>query len=287
MFSNWFGKRKAAATTTTTTTARPKGYAVCVGLNRVDAEAYGGWNGQLTACENDARDMARLLSGLGYEVTTLLGTLATTAMLRARIQDAAKRAVSGDIVVVTSSSHGGQVRDTDGTETDGLDETICLYDRQLIDDELEHMWSMFCAGVRVMFVSDSCHSGTVVRALGSDVHVPGAKTAPRDATTANYAAKYLDILAAKAAARTRSAIKASVLSFGACQDNQTAMDGPANGAFTGALLRALRVYPDAKPGALIAHVRSVLPPVQSPTYVYAGPRDPVYEATPTFSITQL
>jgi hypothetical protein len=34
------------------------------------------------------------------------------------------------------SGHGGQVKDTDGDEEDGLDETLCLWDGQCADDFL-------------------------------------------------------------------------------------------------------------------------------------------------------
>ena len=54
--------------------------------------------------------------------------------------------------------------DVIGEEADKLDETWCLYDGQLIDDELYFELSKFAAGVRILVLSDSCHSGTVVRA---------------------------------------------------------------------------------------------------------------------------
>ena len=50
-----------------------------------------------------------------------------------------------------------------GDEADKQDETWCLYDGQLIDDELYFELSRFKAGVRILVLSDSCHSGTVTR----------------------------------------------------------------------------------------------------------------------------
>ena len=66
--------------------------------------------------------------------------------------------------MLTYSGHGGQVPDVSGEEADKLDETWCLYDSQLIDDELYMELGKFAAGVRILVLSDSCHSGTVVRA---------------------------------------------------------------------------------------------------------------------------
>jgi hypothetical protein len=58
------------------------------------------------------------------------------------------------------------VPDTNGDEIDGLDEALCPYDLQtgggaLIDDEINTLFSARKAGVRLVLISDSCHSGTV------------------------------------------------------------------------------------------------------------------------------
>lgn len=68
------------------------------------------------------------------------------------------------LYVLCHSGHGGQVMDVTGDEEDQLDETWCLYDGQLIDDELYLELSKFAEGVRILVLSDSCHSGTMTRA---------------------------------------------------------------------------------------------------------------------------
>src|SRR5205814_4099481 len=47
----------------------PTGKALTIGLNAVDPNHYGGWSGDLNACEADAEDMASLGN---LETTTLL-----------------------------------------------------------------------------------------------------------------------------------------------------------------------------------------------------------------------
>ena len=97
--------------------------------------------------------------------TLLLTKKGTRAHALAAMRQAAKRLVSGDLFFLTYSGHGGQVPDVTGEEADKQDETWCLYDGQLIDDELYFELSRFAAGVRILVLSDSCHSGTVTRAM--------------------------------------------------------------------------------------------------------------------------
>lgn len=217
----------------------PKGYALCDGLNSVNKQAYAGWDGKLQACEADARSLGRLLMNLNYEVTTLTTPSATHEAVFGQLDRLADLSQPGDIVVWTNSSHGGQLPDLNGDEADGLDETICLYDREVTDDEINAQLAKFRAGVRVVVVSDSCHSGTMTRAVGdlSPAHLPGAKAMPPEVCFEVFEqnrSMYEPILQAKA--KVAREIKASVLLLGGCQDNQLSFDGTFNGAFTAALL---------------------------------------------------
>lgn len=265
------------------------GLALCVGLNAVNPDFYEGWDGKLNACENDARAMAHYLSQKGYHTTTLLTKEATRSALLTKLSDFAKLARPGDTVVITNSSHGGQTPDYDNTEADGMDETICMYDGQVIDDELEAAWSKFQPGVRVVFVSDSCHSGTVARALFSPHDrmlntAEGSKAMPQAVQTCVIVAQDQKLRNIKAEVRQHTEIACSVLALGACQDNQTAMDGAINGAFTGALLTVLRTSGNDGYGRVITNVRRQLPPTQTPSYTYAGPRFLSFEQSPAFAI---
>lgn len=264
------------------------GLALCVGLNAVNPDFYEGWGGELNACENDARAMSHYLGNRGFHTTLLLTKDATRDAVLSKLADFAKLAKPGDIVVFTNSSHGGQVPDYDGTEADGMDETICMYDGQIIDDELEKAWSLFQAGVRIVFVSDSCHSGTVARQMYTAHnqlldHCDGSRAMPLTVQTAVAQNQGLKLQTIKALAREHSDVAASLLALGACQDNQTAMDGAINGAFTGALLDVLRASKGGY-GTVATLVRRKLPPSQTPSYTYAGPRLASFENTAAFTI---
>ncbi len=98
------------------------------------------------ACENDARDMEAIARSQGFVTQSLLTRSATSTSLLGIIEKAAKELVEGDIFLLTYSGHGGQINDVDNQEPDGLDETWVLYDRELVDDELYAMWSLFRPG---------------------------------------------------------------------------------------------------------------------------------------------
>lgn len=139
------------------------GYSLHIGLNRVDPNAYGGWDGALSGCVNDARSMEALARAAGFAPTVLLDAQASSQAVIGELSLLAQQAAPGDICLVTYSGHGGQVDDVNGDDADAQDETWVCYDRQVVDDELAQMWSQFQTGVRVLVLSDSCHSGTVAR----------------------------------------------------------------------------------------------------------------------------
>ena len=255
------------ATTTSSSSSKPKGLSLHIGLNAVSPAAYGGWSGDLAACEFDAKDMAAIAASRGMKSTVLLTKKATRAQSLAAMQKAAKQLRKGDLFFLTYSGHGGQVPDVTGEETDKQDETWCLYDGQLIDDELYFELSRFAAGVRILVLSDSCHSGTVTRAVppppdrtrvtGRSKMMPPAvairtyrehqafynKLQHDVAKAAGKGVVDPDSALAQLAVSPRlTAIakdcKAAVILISGCQDNQTSMDGDHNGAFTEQVLTA-------------------------------------------------
>jgi hypothetical protein len=147
-----------------TPTDGARGLSIHIGVNRIDPAHYG-TAGVLHGCENDARAMEALARAQGFEPRMLLTTDATSAQVLAALRDAASRLRTGDILLLTYAGHGAQVPDLDDEAEDRQDETWCLYDRMVLDDELYAAWGQFAAGVRIAVLSDSCHSGTVTRHL--------------------------------------------------------------------------------------------------------------------------
>jgi hypothetical protein len=289
------------AKTAKASSGKTKSMSVHIGLNGVSAAHYGGWSGELQACEFDANDMAAIAKSAGMKSTVLLTKKATRAKALAAVRSAAKQLKSGDMLFLTYSGHGGQIPDVTGEEVDKLDETWCLYDGELIDDELYLELSRFAAGVRVLVLSDSCHSGTVTRAMPPR---PGERPAGRSKmmppsvamrTYRDHQAFY-DKLQKDVAAESGKAAesdpdsalahvavsprltaiakdcKASVILISGCQDNQTSMDGDHNGAFTEQLLQ---VWNHGKYHGTYtrfhAAIKAKMPSTQSPNFFTLGP----------------
>lgn len=61
----------------------------------------------------------------------------------------ASQAADDNTLVVSYSGLGGQSPDENGDEDRGLNDTWCLYDGEMFDDELYGLWSKVFAGVRV------------------------------------------------------------------------------------------------------------------------------------------
>jgi hypothetical protein len=242
---------------------KPRALSLHIGLNAVSGAAYGGWTGPLAACEFDARDMAAIARNSGMKPTVLLTRRATRRAVLTGLRGAAQTLGAGDLFLLTYSGHGGQVPDVTGDEPDKKDETWCLYDGQLIDDELYAELSAFEAGVRILVLSDSCHSGTVTREAPVSGALPDQrpKWMPSAVAMRTYREHqaFYDKLQQQVAKRAGPVIdpdtalsnvvvstrltaivkkfNPALILISGCQDNQTSMDGDHNGAFTEQLLK--------------------------------------------------
>lgn len=150
----------------------PKGYAVHISAEKVDPKSYKGLIPDLPSSLRDLKFMQKVAAKQGYqEVAALVGNTdkdasrCTRANVLKALKDAGEKARDGDIVLVTYSGHGALIPDDadDHDEKSGLDNTWCLFDGMLVDDEIWMALSKYRAGVRVVVVVDSCHSETSVK----------------------------------------------------------------------------------------------------------------------------
>jgi len=211
---------------------------------------------KLAGAVNDARDIDRALASIGVEDRTiLLDGDATRARIVAEWRGLLERAAPGDTLVLAYAGHGGQEPErVPGTERDGKDEALLLGGfrtsgpgtrERIVDDEL-HQWLLDAGakGLRVVFVADACHSGTLTRSLVDPrAPAPTYRAAPSYTLTGDALVLDLPEKAADTGEVGRGPL-AHVSKLSAAQDHQkvpeVAVGGEMRGALSYLFARALR-----------------------------------------------
>lgn len=223
-----------------------KGVSLHIGINALNPSYYNNWTGKLNACESDAKAMQKIATQQGFQTNLLLSETATRENVKEHIGLVSEQLKPGDLFFISYAGHGGQLPDVSGDETDGFDETWCLYNGQFLDDELTLLLSNFDEGVRIFLVSDSCHSGTINRGETAgrpedDLSPDGIgfrKMYPKEAfLTYRTNRQFYDNIKRDVPGELPKT-KASVKSITACRDDQSAADGKRNGFFTSNFLDA-------------------------------------------------
>jgi metacaspase-1 len=215
-------------------------FALCIGINN-----YPGTQNDLSGCVNDANDWAEELRTRAFEVKTLIDSQATKANIMHEIQGMLEKAGHGDQAVVTYSGHGTWEVDLDGDEPDQRDEALCPWDMAagpLLDDDLFDLFAGRARGTRLVFLSDSCHSGTVAK-----FHLDNEQGRKVKFMNPAYYAKNertLSHLRAVEKSRARGLSRTGALLIAGCADLEYSYDASfnkrPNGAFTRVALDTLR-----------------------------------------------
>jgi len=198
--------------------------------------------------------------------------------------------VDSVVLFISYSGHASFITDKNGDEDDGEDETWCLFDGELVDDELSNLWSSFKKGVRILVFSDSCHSGTVVKmARHLEKRNTGftAKFMPTEiaATTYFNNQNFYDNILENVKDVNSQNIQASVKLISGCQDNQLSYDGTFNGVFTAALKK---IWNGGKFSgnyfSFWKQIMNLMPPEQTPNYYNVGQANQIFDNQKPFSI---
>lgn len=137
----------------------------------VGVSNYTDKNSDLNGIYKDIKKMKTLFEHLGYKTVVLydeesMGILKT-------LNKYGKELSSKDFFAFYYSGHGSYVKDKNGDETDGKDETLVLSDgeinKHLTDDRLDNTFAQIKA--RKLMIFDSCHSGTVSKFSNEKVQI--------------------------------------------------------------------------------------------------------------------
>lgn len=132
-------------------------------------------------------------------------------------------------LVFCFSGHGGQVKDIDGDEIDGYDETLCPLDYKIngmISDDFirSKFLNKIPPFVKLTAIVDACHSGTIFDIKWT------IKTKPD--SDCYILEKY----------NNYSKTKANIILLSSCTDDQLSVDLKNNGVLTYSLLKILEHY---------------------------------------------
>lgn len=146
-------------------------YGLVVGIDDYIAD-----KNDLAGAVNDANDIARALGKIGAkQVLKLTDAKATKKAIQSGWFALVEKAKPGDTIIFTYAGHGAQEPEPEGRngEADGKNENFLLAKftpkgpgraERIIDDEIfEWLTAADKKGVQVIFLADSCHSGSMHR----------------------------------------------------------------------------------------------------------------------------
>lgn len=255
--------------------------ALCIGINN-----YPGTDSDLYGCVNDAKDWRSVLQNV-YNFASV-HALWDAGATKASIVAAMKKLLwsesrRGDLAVITYSGHGTWVPDKNKDEADGRDECLCPWDigttgAVITDDELYKLFRDTARGVKIVMISDSCHSGTVTRFCPP---IPGASRRVRylapdhflDERTRRVATKF-EVLSPRGYTRNQCVLLAGCRDFEYSYDATFGPKKRPNGAFTRVALDVLKTEGPATYQQWYDQIRECLPS-------QSHPQTPQLQGTPT------
>lgn len=134
---------------------------LAIGINYIGTEY------ELNGCINDVTNVTDILkNNFNYKENVLMTDNTTMKPIKTNILSQftklLQNAKSGDKLFFIFSGHGSQELDTNGDESDGIDEVIITQDfKSILDDDLKKIINAHLkSGVKLFCLFDSCHSGT-------------------------------------------------------------------------------------------------------------------------------
>lgn len=96
---------------------------------------FEGTSNALRGCVNDAKDFFKTFRPLCQSSDIIAERSATLTDVRLFLAERLSKLAPGDLLFLSRSSHGTQIPDRDGDETDGKDEAFVCYGLDLLSDD--------------------------------------------------------------------------------------------------------------------------------------------------------
>lgn len=169
-------------------------HALLIGISRYQSAAMR----DLAGPANDVAAMASLARGLGAtDIVTLRDAEVTRTSVETALQELGRRARDGDWILLYYSGHGAQAQAQARSDTDGpYDQFVPLAgfdparqdpERFIVDKDFYAWLKLYVpAEARVLMLVDSCHSGSMYRAIDPRSFAFAPRLAFRNAGTRTF-----------------------------------------------------------------------------------------------------
>ena len=217
-----------------------RGYYLIVGVSQPSPSS--GWQAKrLRGVPHDVVNMSNFLNQRGLEalVEPPQDDAAEHDVVLEELRSAARRCRPGDLFVFYYSGHGAE---QDGaTAAEQEDQLLLTYDKPIVDNELAEIWPTFSKDVRIVVITDSCHSGTVTRGAMRTAgrwRVPSIGVKSLTSRTIDSHSDGRTTRSGETRGADETGFEGTLLHLAACRDSQEAEDVGIGGAFTVALLNS-------------------------------------------------
>lgn len=204
-------------------------YGLLIGNDILNVDHYGS-DYRLNAPQNDINSLSHICSIERIDIGQPLINHSAQSVI-SHLDNLSRECRSGDFLLIYFSGHGTQFPDSHRVENDGLNESWCLWDRCLVDNEINNILANFNAGVWILIISDSCHSGSVAELRPSSYD--GRKNKAVSGVYERNRNFYDNILAGKPEIED---VSPSVILLSACQENELATEFGGRSEYTTAMM---------------------------------------------------
>jgi len=243
----------------------PTKKAILFGINECNPNVYQGDKLPLRGCVNDSRNVLSYLTKKKFGKVWYNENKDCSIANFLRVwKDATNDLKPGDILLLQMSRHGMSLgdsymdKDKEGTykvtekDDEGKDvkvtysgdQAAVMYDGVIIDDCFWHLFCSLPKGIKLIYINDSCFSGTQYRV--ASVPLPGKEKEYRKARGVDkeYLPTKDNVLDVTQLERefpkpANSDLSCDFIYIGGCQDWQTSADAYLNGKFCGAMTYSL------------------------------------------------